>query len=117
MADPGSVMFQFTRRGVITVDGAGEEALLTVLDAGAEDAAEEDGEIIVYTDPKDLNKVRKAILESGLKVSDAELQYIANTPVEMTDKTTQEKVLKVLGVLDDLDDVVNIHSNADIKDL
>ena len=47
IADAGSVAFQFTRKGVITVEGTGEELLLQVLDAGAEDAVEEDGEIIV----------------------------------------------------------------------
>ena len=53
IADAGSVAFQFTRKGVITVEGSGEELLLQILDAGAEDAAEEDGEMIVYTDQKD----------------------------------------------------------------
>ena len=62
IADAGSVMFQFTRRGVITVAATGEDALLTILDAGAEDAIEEDGEIIVYTDQKDLSAVRTAII-------------------------------------------------------
>lgn len=56
IADAGSVMFQFTRKGVITVPAIGEETLLAVLDAGAEDAVEEGEETIVYTDLKDLSK-------------------------------------------------------------
>ena len=114
MADAGSVMFQFTRKGVIRVKATGEDALLNVLDAGADDASEEDGEIVVYTDMKELNIVRKAIIDSGLDVEDAELQYIANNPVSIDDEETARKLLKVMDALDDLDDVVNVHTNADI---
>lgn len=114
IADAGSVAFQFTRKGVITVKGTGEELLLQVLDAGAEDAVEEDGEIIVYTKLKDLASVRNKLVEQGLKVKDAELRYIANTPVEIADTETAQKLMKVVDALDDLDDVVNVHTNADI---
>lgn len=114
IADAGSVMFQFTRKGVISVAATGEDALLTVLDAGAEDAAEEDGELVVYTDQKDLAKVRTVIVEAGLEVKDAELQYVPNASVEVSDEETATKLMKVLDALDDLDDVVNVHTSADI---
>ncbi|MFZ2126098.1 MAG: YebC/PmpR family DNA-binding transcriptional regulator [Candidatus Microsaccharimonas sp.] len=114
IADAGSVMFQFTRKGVITVTATGEDALLTILDAGAEDAVEEEGEIIVYTDQKDLAKVRTAIAEAGLPITGAELQYVPNNTIEIAEKDTAEKVLKVMDALDDLDDVTNVHTNADI---
>lgn len=114
IADAGSVAFQFTRKGVITVEGTGEELLLQILEAGAEDATEEDGEMIIYTDQKDLAAVRTALVEQGLRVKDAELQYVANTPVEVADAETAQKLLKVMDALDDLDDVVNVHTNADI---
>jgi len=114
IADAGSVMFQFTRKGVITIEGSGEDLLLAVLDAGAEDAVEEDGEIIVYTELKDLASVRNKLVEQGLKVKDAELRYIANTPIEIADMETAQKLMKMIDALDDLDDVVNVHTNADI---
>jgi len=114
IADAGSVMFQFTRKGVINVQATGEDALLTVLDAGAEDAIEEDGEMIVYTEQKDLAKVRIAIMEAGLTVTSAELQYVPNASVEVDDVEKAEKVLKLMDALDDLDDVTNVHTNADI---
>ena len=114
VADADSVMFQFTRKGVINVAASGEDALLTILDAGAEDAVEEDGEIVVYTDQKELAKVRTAIIEAGLEVTGAELQYVANNSIEISDQETAQKVMKVLDALDDLDDVVNVHTNADI---
>lgn len=115
IADAGSVMFQFTRKGVINVAATGEDALLTILDAGAEDAVEEGDEIVVYTDLKDLAKVRTAIVDAGLEVTSAELQYVANNSVPITDQETADKVLKVLDALDDLDDVTNVHTNADIQ--
>ena len=114
IADAGSVMFQFTRKGVITIEGSGEDLLLAVLDAGAEDAVEEDGEIIVYTELKDLASVRNKLVEQDLKVKDAELRYIANTPIEIADMETAQKLMKMIDALDDLDDVVNVHTNADI---
>jgi len=114
IADAGSVMFQFTRKGVINVAATGEDALLTVLDAGAEDAIEEDGEMIVYTEQKDLAKVRTAIMESGLTVTGAELQYVPNSAVVVDEVEKAEKVLKLMDALDDLDDVTNVHTNADI---
>lgn len=114
IADAGSVMFQFERKGVIRVAASGEDALLEILEAGAEDANEEDGEIIIYTDQKELMKVRKNLVDAGLDVQDAELQYIAKTPVEIADDETSEKIMKLLDVLDDLDDVVNVHTNAEL---
>lgn len=114
MADAGSVVFQFTRKGVIRVAASGEDALLTILDAGAEDAMEEDGEIVVYTDMKELAKVRTALVDAGLSVADAELQYVANNDVPVDDSETARKLFKVLDALDEVDDVVNVHTNANI---
>lgn len=116
MAEPGSVAFQFTRKGVITVAASGEDALLTVLDAGAEDASEEEGELLVYTDQKELAKVREAIITAGLEVKEAELQYVPNNLVEVSDAEVARKVMKVLDALDELDDVTNMHTNADLPD-
>jgi len=115
IADAGSVMFQFARKGVIVVAATGEDALLTILDAGAEDAVEAGEEITVYTDQKDLAKVRTALVDAGLTVSSAELQYVSNATVPITEQEVADKVLKVLDAIDDLDDVTNVHTNADIQ--
>jgi len=114
IADAGSVMFQFTRKGVITVVATGEEALMTVLDAGAEDAIEEDGEMTVYTEQKELAKVRTALIEAGLEVTSAELQYVPNSSIEIDDAEQAAKVMKIMDAIDDLDDVTNVHTNAAI---
>jgi YebC/PmpR family DNA-binding regulatory protein len=116
IADAGSVAFQFTRKGVIRVEATGEESLLTVLDAGAEDVSEDDNEIIVYTDQKDLGKVRGGIIEAGLKVSEASLEYVPNSTIEISDQEVVDKIMKLLDALDDLDDVVNVSINADITE-
>jgi YebC/PmpR family DNA-binding regulatory protein len=110
IAEKGAVAYQFDRKGVITVKASGEDALLTVLDAGAEDAKEEDGEIIVYTEAKELAKVRDAIKDSGLEIADAELSYEPNTTVELDDEK-QEKAFAMLEAFEELDDVVNVYSN------
>jgi YebC/PmpR family DNA-binding regulatory protein len=116
IADAGSVMFQFTRKGVIRVLQNGEEALMAVLEAGAEDAIDEEGEIIVYTDQKDLAKVRNAIVAAGLSVADAELQYVPNMNVEISDPEVAKKIINLLDVLEDLDDIVNVSTNAEIAE-
>lgn len=115
VADSGSVMFQFDRKGVITVKATGDDALLAILDAGATDANEEDEVIEAVTDAKDLMKVKKAIEEQGLTVEEAELRYVAKNDVPVTDKETADKIIRIMDVLDDLDDVLNVHSNADFQ--
>lgn len=114
IADAGSVMFQFSRKGVISVTNTGEDALLTVLDCGAEDAIEEEGEIIVYTEQKDLANVRNAIISGGLRVQDAGLQYVPNHEIEISEQEPAQKIIKLLDAIDDLDDVVNVYHNANI---
>lgn len=116
MAEPGSVAFQFTHKGVIVVKASGEDALLTLLDAGAEDAVEEADAIVVYTAKNDLAKVRDAIKAAGLEMTSAELQYVPNNTIEITDAETARKVMRVMDGLDDLDDVTNTSANFDIAE-
>lgn len=115
IAEANSVAFQFSRKGVIAVKAIGDDAMLAVLDAGAEDAVEQDGEIVVYTDSKELAKVRQAISDAGLEVVDAELSYIANNTIEVSDQSTADKIIRLMEALEDLDDVVNTHTNFDIN--
>ena len=107
MADPGSVMFQFARKGVIEISEKGEDALMVALEAGVEDATEEDEGIVIYTVASDLMKVRKALIDVGLTVTSAELQYVPNNYVPV-EGDNAEKLEKLLGAIDDLDDVTNV---------
>ena len=112
MADPGSVMFQFAHKGVIEITEKGEEALMTALDCGAEDANEGEDGIEIITEATDLMKVRQALIDAGLSVDNAELRYIANTSVPVSEEDA-EKVDKLLNAIDDLDDVTNVFTNAE----
>lgn len=112
MADPGSVMFQFARKGCIEVSDKGEEAMMTALDAGAEDVEEGDEGLEIVTAPSDLMKVRQALIDAGLTVTNAELRYVPTTTIAVTGDD-EGKLEKLLDALDDLDDVTAVHTNAE----
>lgn len=118
IAEPGSVAFQFTRKGVIRAafSGDADDAMLAAIDAGAEDAEAEDGELTIYTDSKQLAAVRDALGAAGLTVKEAALSFVPNNTVEITDPETTRKVMNLMDALDDLDDVTNTYSNFDIKE-
>ena len=112
MAEPGSVMFQFNRKGVIEIAEKGEEAMMAALEAGAEDVTEEEDGSEIVTAATDLMKVRQALVDAGLTVNSAEQQYVPSSYVPV-EGANAEKLEKVLGALDDLDDVVNVYTNAE----
>lgn len=112
MADPGSVMFQFARKGIIEIETKGEEALMTALDCGAEDVNENEDGIEVTTEASNLMKTRQALIDAGLNVVNAELRYISNNSVPVSEEEA-EKLDKLLTAVDDLDDVVNVFTNAE----
>ena len=116
MAEKGAVAFQFAHKGMIRVKGSGDDLMLTALDAGADDVQEEGGESIIYTNPKDLAKVRDSLKEAGIEVIEAELTYVPNNVVEVTDKETAGKIMRLMDALDDLDDVSATHINFDIAE-
>lgn len=118
IAEPGSVAFQFARKGQIVVayEGDVDEALLVALDAGAEDAQEADGKLYIYTDPKALHATREQLASSGLTVEAAELVYEAQNTIMISDADTARKISKLMDALDELNDVVATHSNFDIDD-
>lgn len=118
LAESGAVAFQFSRKGVIRVkfDGDADDAILTVLDAGAEDATEDDGELIVYTDMKLLHTVRQALVDAGLEVVEAELQYVPNEVMKIDDPTQARKIINLMEALEEIDDITNTFSNFDIDE-
>ena len=111
MADPGSVMFQFTRKGVIFTESKGDEVMMAALDAGAEDVADEDDGTTIYAASGDLAKVREGLIAAGYEIKEAELKYVPNNEVAV-EGDTAEKVEKILDAIDGLDDVVAVHTNA-----
>jgi YebC/PmpR family DNA-binding regulatory protein len=116
IAEKGAVAFQFDRRGVIRVNGTGDDLMLQALDAGASDVQEEDGASLIYTEPHDLAKVRDTLKDAGLEITEAELTYVPNNHVEVTDEATAGKIMRLMDALDDCDDVTNTHVNFDIDE-
>lgn len=118
MAEPGSVAFQFSRKGVIRLKGISEDAELAAIEAGAEDVFEEQesGETVIHTAPNELAKVRDNLKDSGLEVVDAELTYTPNATIEISDKETARKVMNLMDGLEDIDEVTNTHTNFDVAE-
>lgn len=115
IAEKGAVAFQFDKKGVVTIKGSGEELLLDIIDAGAEDAEEDEGEITVYTNFKELAKVRDALLAKGIKVEEAELSYVPKNTLMIEDESTASKLSRLMDALEDLDDVTKTHVNFDVS--
>ncbi|HVI69709.1 MAG TPA: YebC/PmpR family DNA-binding transcriptional regulator [Magnetospirillaceae bacterium] len=118
LAEPGSVVFQFARRGVIRAGftGDADEAMLAAIDAGADDAEVDAEDLIIYTDPKKLAAVRDALGGAGLSVKEAELSFQPQNTVLITDPEVARKAENLMDALDSLDDVTNTYSNFDIKE-
>jgi len=116
IAEKGAVAFQFDHKGLIRVKGSGDDLILQALDAGAEDVQEEGEESVVYTDPKELSKVRQTLQDAGIEILEAELTFVPNNTVEVTDKDTAGKIMRLMDALEDLDDVSATHVNFDIPE-
>lgn len=116
IAEKGAVAFQFERKGMIRVAGGGDELMMQALEAGAEDMQEEGDESVIYTDPKELAKVRDALNTAGIEVKEAELTYVPNNTVEVTDEATAGKIMRLMDALEACDDVTNTHVNFDIDE-
>ena len=101
---------------MIRVNSSGDENLLKLLDLGAEDVVEEDGEFLVYTKTNDLAKVRDNIKNEGFEIADMELTYVPNSTIEIKDKETAGKIMRLMDALDELDDVSNTFTNFEIDD-
>lgn len=116
IAEKGAVAFQFERKGMIRVKGTGDELMMQALDAGADDMQEEGEESVIYTDPKELAKVRDALNEAGIEISEAELTFIPNNTVEVTDEATVGKIMRMMDALEANDDVTNTYVNFEIDE-
>jgi YebC/PmpR family DNA-binding regulatory protein len=114
----GSVAYMFERKGQISfAPGVNEDALMeAALEAGADDVVtHEDGSIEVLTSFSDFIAVAEALTAAGFKSEEAEISMIPSTTTPL-DLETAQKVLKLIDMLEDLDDVQNVYSNAEIPD-
>lgn len=115
-AEKGAVAYQFERKGMVRVQGSGDDVTLKAIDAGAEDVVEDGGESLVYTEPKQLASVRDKLKAAGLEVLDAELTYEPKNTLEISDKETAAKIIRLMEALEDLDDVTTTHTNFEINE-
>ncbi len=114
----GSVSYLFSKQGIISyAPGTDEDAVMeAALEAGAEDVvSNDDGSIDVTTTPEALSQVKDAMVRGGLEPDNAEVTFNASTSAEL-DQETAEKLLRMVDTLEDLDDVQDVYSNADISD-
>ncbi|HZP15981.1 MAG TPA: YebC/PmpR family DNA-binding transcriptional regulator [Nocardioides sp.] len=123
MADPGSVSRLFNRKGIVLLNKAqdgkdvDEDAVLeATLDAGAEDVNDLGETWQVLSEATDMVAVRTALQDAGLDYESADVEFVASMDIPVGDAATAEKVMRLVDVLDDLDDVQNVFSNADISD-
>ena len=120
MGDPGSVSYNFSRKGVIRVakvDGLTEDdVLLAVLDAGVEDVADHGEEFEVVTEPSDLVPVRVALQGAGIDYESADSEFVPGVSIEIVDVDVAKKILKLVDALEESDDVQNVFANFDFSD-
>ena len=118
LAGSGAVAWQFEVRGLITVGRGGmdpDEVALAAIDAGASDVDTEVDPIEIYTEPADLEGVRKALDAAGVAVEDAENAMIARQTVSL-DADHVRKALRMVDLLEDLDDVQRVTTNVEIPE-
>lgn len=119
MADPGSVSYLFSRKGVILVPSAGgvteDDVLMAVLEAGAEEVNELGDAFEVITAAGDVVAVRKALQEAGLDYDSADVEFLPSVEVTLA-ADGAAKVMRLVEALEDSDDVQNVYTNADIPE-
>ncbi|MCT1549129.1 YebC/PmpR family DNA-binding transcriptional regulator [Brevibacterium casei] len=118
MADPGSVSYNFNRKGVIVVpaEGTDEDAIVeATLEAGAEEVNDEGETFEVISEATDLVAVRTALVDAGIDYDSAEASFVPGLKVSL-DAATAAKVFKLIDALEDSDEVQNVYSNADVSD-
>jgi YebC/PmpR family DNA-binding regulatory protein len=118
MAEPGSVGWQFSRKGVVLVPRtvSEDDVMLAALDAGAEDIVDEGDTWRITSDPSSLETVRAALEGAGIAITSAESTMISSTTIPVTSAEDAKRVLRIMDALEDQDDVQDVYSNFDIPD-
>ena len=118
LAEPGSVSWQFTRRGVIDVDGSADEdaLMLAAIEAGADDVARDGDTWTVTTEPSTVYEVRQALADAGFTVDSADTPLVSENLVPVSRIDQARTVLRIVEALEDNEDVQDVFSNADIPD-
>lgn len=115
----GCVSYMFDKKGVIVIARKGmdeDEFMMVALEAGAGDVSADDEYFEVLTDPADFSAVREELEKQGFEFVSAEVTYLPQNYVDVTDEETLLKIKKMIAMLEDLDDVQEVYHNADIDE-
>ena len=122
LADPGSVSYLFSRKGIVVVDKAQEDKTVTeddllaaVLEAGAEDVNDHGDTFEVVSEAGDVVAVRTALQAAGIDYESADVSFVPSTQVDL-DAESARKVFRLIDALEDSDDVQNVYANYDVSD-
>ena len=118
LGGPGSVSYQFSRKGVIEVPakGTSEDAVFeAAAEAGAEDIQDQGDVFTVLTEPNDMTEVRQALQVAGIDYNSAEVEFVPSNEV-VVDLSDARKVIRLIEALEDSDDVQNVFTNMDVPD-
>ena len=119
MAEPGAVGWQFSRRGIVLVEGNGvdeDELMMAALEAGADDVEAAGDVWQVTSDPSDAFDVRDALEAAGFTIISADTPMVSDNLVPVTTVEEAKKILRILEAIEDNDDVQDVYSNFDIAD-
>ena len=122
LADPGSVAYMFSRKGIVIVNKAQDKTTVTeddvlaaVLEAGAEDVNDQGESLEVVSGAGDLVAVRSALQAAGIDYESADVSFVPSTQVDL-DVEAAGKVFRLIDALEDSDDVQNVYANYDVSD-
>jgi YebC/PmpR family DNA-binding regulatory protein len=116
LADPGSVSYQFSRKGVIVVsDGISEDRILeATIEHAVEDIAAAGDGFVVTCEASALTAVREALQNAGLDYESADVEFVSSLKIQ-ADRELAEKNIKLVEALEDLDDVQEVYTNMDLS--
>ncbi len=119
LAGAGALAYNFQRKGqfLISAEAVDEEQLMEVaIEAGAEDVVNNGDHFEILCEMTEFDRVVQAMEKAGIPTESAELAYLPQTPVPVTDADVARQVLRLIDMLDDLEDVKSVYSNFDIAD-
>ncbi len=119
MGAQGSVMYQFEKKGVITIVKEGkslDDVFLVAADSGVDDIEDAGEEVLLYTKPEDVTKIKDELNKNGLIIATFELIFRPVVINAISDKSSAEKALAFIDKLESLDDVQKVYANFDIPD-
>jgi YebC/PmpR family DNA-binding regulatory protein len=118
MAEPGAVGWQFTRRGVVLLEGAvdEDELMMAAIEAGADDVVDDGGTWRITCNPSDTFEVKEALESAGYTVMSADMPMVSDNLVPVTSVEDAKKLLRIMDAIEDNDDVQDVYSNFDISD-